>query len=89
MGEENLEDRLDDMHYLNSLWALDFVHQVLKKGEAYEAAECLLSTFMHVSNNYIDFRLKHYDSEGRKMIRETYKVLGYNPNSPKQLGSGK
>jgi hypothetical protein len=82
MGDENLDDKIMDIDMQNGLLAMELVFNTLVKQEKYEDAKKMYWSWKRVGQDYIDFRLKHYDSEGRKVIREVYKVLGYNPYLP-------
>jgi len=90
MGAENIEDRFSNFDYLNALWSIEILSRVMVSNEDYDLAEGLNDSWRRISNDYIDFRLKHYNSEGRMVIRETYRILGYAPGSnQKMLGDGK
>lgn len=80
MGEENIEDQIQDQDYWLALYSLDYLMQDLYKAEAYELINKVDKSRYRISEDYILFRLDKYDSEGRKVIREVYNVLGYNPN---------
>ncbi|RLD79750.1 MAG: hypothetical protein DRJ15_08740 [Bacteroidetes bacterium] len=88
MGEENLEDRILDKDFAVLTTGLNVLRTMAMGKEDYEFVDMLEGVFMRHTNDYIDFRLECYDSEGRKVIRETYRILGYNPFNNKQLNRG-
>lgn len=82
----SIDDIKNNYDYWLSLYALDYLKNDLRKAEAYELINKVDESWKRVSNDYIDFRLnrsQYFESEGRKVIREVYKVLGYNPNRGK------
>ena len=83
LGDEDISDKLDDRDYLNALFCIDIINKLAIKSDEYEISQELSESWKRISDDYIDFRLKHYDSEGRKVIRATYKTLGYKPNRGK------
>lgn len=82
---DNLEKELMNSDYLIIIDAVHLYHRLTESYELYEYTKRVNDTFHALVNDYIDFRLKEYDSEARSVIREAYKVLGYNPYNPKQI----
>jgi hypothetical protein len=86
MGEENLDDKILDDEFRKVLAVYQFGIDVLKNYENKEELIGILYKSMKFwEEQYIDFRLDKFDSEGRKVIREVYNILGYNPYNPKQI----
>jgi len=85
MGDENIEDKIYDADYQNALFSLNTMFNTFMSMEQYENAKGIYWTWKRFGDDYISFRLRHYDSEGRKVIKEVYDILGYNPYNPKQL----
>lgn len=85
MSDEPLEKQVYDWDYQNALYAMDEVFWAYIRAEQYENAAKMYWSWKRITEDYIDFRLTEFDSEARKVISKTYKILGYNPNNPRQL----
>ena len=86
MGEENIEDRINDADYQNSIYSMGVMVDSLVDLDKMEAAKGMYASWKRVSDEYIIFRLNLFDSEARRVVKEVYKVLGYNPYNPRQIG---
>ena len=78
----NTEDREDwDLEFMIVLTALDtYERAVAMCDDLYELLPHIHNTENNIHSEYVNFRLKEYDSEGRLVVAEAYKMLGYNPN---------
>lgn len=85
MGDENLEDKVTDVDMRNALFAMDVTMNALLNREQYKEYQKMYWSWKRITGDYIYFRLTHYDSEARSVIREVYNVLGYNPYNPRQI----
>jgi hypothetical protein len=84
MSDDDKE--LHDLVSIITLDALNNYYESLIIKEDYDTAELVKHLELSARDNYVDFRLKEYDSEGRALVREVYtNILGYNPNNPKQI----
>jgi hypothetical protein len=84
-----LEDIIKNTDYWVSLYALDYLRQDLERVEAYELISKVEESWKRISDDYIDFRLNHsayFESEGRKVVKDVYKVLGYFPKGDGDYG---
>lgn len=87
MGAENLEDVVHDADYQNALLVMDLAINAYERLEMYEEAKKMYNSWKRVSEDYIDFRLDRFDSEGRQVVSQVYfKILKYNPHNPRQIG---
>lgn len=86
---DDLEKELLNGDYLISLDALIIYKKLVEAYDMFEYAKRINDTFHAMAFDYVDFRLREYDSEARSVIKKVYKVLGYNPYNPKQIGGRK
>lgn len=86
-NDDGLREQLD-LCWLVQLDSLDMYINECIKNEEYDLLYFANVTYKVVSDKYVSWHLKNYDSEARKIIRNTYNILGYNPYNPKQLNNG-
>lgn len=79
MGEENLEDRTLNTEFLSNLYKYRVMINAQIRLENYYFASEALKLHKQTEIDYINFRLDKYAGEGRKVVGEVYKILGYNP----------
>lgn len=79
MGNDNLEDRTINEKFLSDFQKYRWIAESQTRLENYHVVASVLRLHKQAEVDYINFRLDKYASEGRKVIAEVYKILGYNP----------
>ena len=81
-----LEDKLNVVEdkYLGVIDTYNMYIKRYEQLEQYEKIPKLKKALYVAIDEYEAFHLQNFESEGRRIVRKAYRILGYNPERPKK-----